>query len=207
MIKIMSNFLRNAHGRHLIHYTLMFLNKQVKMYAILNKMNDFERTDPMRIAAIIAEYNPLHNGHAYHLQKTKALTGADAVIVLMSGDFMQRGTPAIVNKYSRAACALDLGADLVLELPALWATSSADLYAHGAIAILNGLDCVDALCFGAECEDTQLLTEIADLMAKNPPELKPLLQTHIKKGLTFPAARAAARGRDFLPAACSYNVC
>ena len=105
----------------------------------------------MKIAAIIAEYNPFHNGHRYQIQKARQITDADYIIVVMSGNFTQRGTPALIDKYSRAKMALMGGADLVLELPVCYATGSAEYFASGAIALLNQLGCVDSICFGIEC--------------------------------------------------------
>ena len=102
----------------------------------------------MNLAAIIAEYNPLHNGHSWHIAETKRLTGADGIIVLLSGCFVQRGEPAIYDKYLRTRTALLAGADVVLELPTVSACGSAEYFADGAIRILNGLGCVSRLSFG-----------------------------------------------------------
>ena len=104
----------------------------------------------MKIVGLIAEYNPFHNGHEYHIQKAKEVTGADTVIVVMSGNFVQRGAPAIMPKHLRAKVALKSGASLVLELPVCFATGSAEYFAQGAVALLDSLGCVDALCFGSE---------------------------------------------------------
>jgi predicted nucleotidyltransferase len=87
----------------------------------------------MKIVGLITEYNPFHNGHLHHIQLAKSLTGADYVVVVMSGNFVQRGTPAIINKYSRTRMALSCGADLVIELPCQYATSSAEAFAFGAV--------------------------------------------------------------------------
>ena len=104
----------------------------------------------MKVNGIIAEYNPFHNGHKYQLEASRLRTGADYTIVAISGDFMQRGTPAILNKYARAEMALKGGADLVLEIPAFYACSSAEYFAHGAVSMLDKLGIVDFLCFGRE---------------------------------------------------------
>ena len=104
----------------------------------------------MKITGIIAEYNPFHNGHLYHLEKTRQITGADHIVVVMSGDFTQRGAPALVDKYTRTRMALACGADLVLELPVIHATGSASYFARGAVALLHNLKAVDCLCFGSE---------------------------------------------------------
>ena len=104
----------------------------------------------MKIAGIIAEYNPFHTGHAYHIQKTRELTGADYIIVVLSGDFVQRGAPALYSKHLRTRIALLGGADLVFELPSTHACESAEFFAQNAVGLLDGLGCVDILSFGSE---------------------------------------------------------
>ena len=104
----------------------------------------------MKITGIIAEYNPFHNGHRYHLAQTRLRTGCDAIVVVMSGDFVQRGYPAITDKYLRAEAALRCGADLVLELPVYGSSASAEDFAGAGIRALAGLRCVDMLSYGAE---------------------------------------------------------
>ena len=104
----------------------------------------------MKVTGIIAEYNPFHRGHAYHIEQAKKLTGADAVVVVMSGDFTQRGIPAIMDKYARARMALMNGADVVIELPSCYACASAEYFADGAVSLLDSLGIVDTLCFGSE---------------------------------------------------------
>ena len=101
----------------------------------------------MKTVGIIAEYNPFHKGHAYQLQKAKELTGADYAVIVMSGNFVQRGYPAMVDKYTRTEMALHSGADLVLELPSVYATGSAESFAQGAVSVLESLGCIDYLCF------------------------------------------------------------
>ena len=101
----------------------------------------------MNITGIIAEYNPFHNGHAYQLELARKETNADYVVVVMSGNFVQRGAPALLDKYTRTKMALSEGADLVIELPALWACASAEYFAGAGIALLNQLGCVTALCY------------------------------------------------------------
>ena len=103
-----------------------------------------------KVAAIIAEYNPFHNGHAYHIEETKRITGADYIIILMSGNFVQRGEPAIIDKYLRAKSALSSGADAVFELPVTVSTGSAETFADGSVALAHKLGIVDFLSFGAE---------------------------------------------------------
>ncbi|MBE5869697.1 MAG: nucleotidyltransferase family protein [Lachnospiraceae bacterium] len=146
----------------------------------------------MTITAIIAEYNPFHNGHAYQLQKARELTGADALIVIMSGNFVQRGEPAIVNKYTRAQSALENGADLVIELPVCYACGSAEFFARGAVSVLNKLGCVDYLCFGSESGELTLLDKIADILIKEPAAYKDSLKAALKQGKSYPSARKAA---------------
>lgn len=141
---------------------------------------------------IIAEYNPFHNGHAYQIQKAKELTGADRCIVVMSGDFVQRGAPAIYDKYTRTAMALSCGADLVLEIPSLFAVSSAEDFAACAVALLSRLKAVDFLCFGSEVGEVKKLSDIATILAEEPPVYSECLKEELKKGQPFPAARIKA---------------
>lgn len=153
----------------------------------------------MKTVGIIAEYNPFHKGHAYHLNKAKELTGADYVVSVMSGDFVQRGLPAILDKYARAEAALRCGADLVLELPVPYATGSAEYFAGGAVSLLDSLGCVDALCFGSECGDLNSLLSFARLFEEESVDYQQLLRLHLKRGCTFPEARSLAAG-EFLKA-------
>lgn len=115
----------------------------------------------MTITAVIAEYNPFHNGHAYQLAKARELTGADYLVVIMSGDFVQRGAPAILDQHDRAELALLGGADLILQLPCHFALGSAQHFARGAVSLLTALGCVDFLCFGSEYGDTAPFLELA----------------------------------------------
>ena len=144
----------------------------------------------MRISSIISEYNPFHEGHKYHMEKTKKITNSDYTIVIMSGNFTQRGTPAIIDKYARTKQALLNGADLVLELPVCFATASAEGFAYGAVSILDKLGVVDNLVFGSECGDIEILKTIADFLTKESPEYKEQLQNYLKQGLSYPKARA-----------------
>lgn len=146
----------------------------------------------MKIVGIIAEYNPFHNGHAYQINKIRELTGADYIIIAMSGDFVQRGAPAILDKYARAKMALSCGADLVIELPVLWAASSAENFAMAGVTLFDKMGCVDGLCFGAETDDLSILTTIADILAEEPESYQNALSSYLKSGLNFPAARAKA---------------
>lgn len=146
----------------------------------------------MKITGIIAEYNPFHNGHAYQIEKIKKETGSDHVIIAMSGDFVQRGEPAIIDKYKRCEMALSCGADLVMELPALWASSSAEYFAKAGVALFEQMGCVDKLCFGVEASNTALLEQIADILLLEPSEYQNLLSSNLKEGMNFPAARMKA---------------
>ncbi len=146
----------------------------------------------MKIVGLIAEYNPFHNGHQYHIETSKKLTGADAVIVVMSGNFVQRGAPAIMPKHLRAKMALQAGASLVIELPVSYATGTAEQFAYGAVSILNSLGCVDAICFGSECGDISILSKLAEFLCNEPEEYKECLQTYLRSGLSFPLARQHA---------------
>lgn len=146
----------------------------------------------MKIAGIIAEYNPFHNGHKYHIEQTRKITGADFIIVVMSGNFTQRGTPAIIDKYSRTRMALENGADMVLELPSCYACGSAEYFADGAIALLDELGCVDYVCFGSECGDIEMLRPIAEILATEPDDYREMLKAELKNGATFPRARNRA---------------
>jgi len=145
-----------------------------------------------KVLGIIAEYNPFHNGHSYHLEQAKKLTGSSYTVAVISGNFTQRGSTALIDKWSRAEIALNCGVDLVLELPTLYATSSAENFADGAVKILNSLKVVDYLAFGAETSDMDLLEPIADVLYKEPKAYKMLLANELKKGVSFPKARENA---------------
>ena len=146
----------------------------------------------MKTVGLITEYNPFHNGHAYHIEKAKMLTDADRVIVVMSGDFVQRGAPAVMPKHLRAESALLSGASLIIELPVCFATGSAEYFAQGSISLLNQLGCIDSICFGSECGDLHLLKEIAQILADEPIEYQTALKQALKEGASFPAARQEA---------------
>ena len=148
----------------------------------------------MKVTAIIAEYNPLHQGHAYQLREVRRRSGCDFLIVVMSGDYVQRGVPAILDKFTRAEMAVRCGADLVLQLPLAASCGSAERFAEGAVCLLNALDVVDELWFGSECGRIEPFLSCAELLAEEPPMFSTALQTNLKKGLSFPAAREAALG-------------
>lgn len=146
----------------------------------------------MKTVGIIAEYNPFHNGHAYQIRRAKELTGADCCVAAMSGDFVQRGEPAVFDKYTRARMALSSGADLVLEIPPIFAAGSAEDFAACGAAILDRLGVVDALCFGSECGETGPMMEIAKILCEEPEIYREELAAGLKNGLTFPQARQNA---------------
>lgn len=146
----------------------------------------------MKTAGIIAEYNPFHSGHTYHIEETREKTGADHIVVVMSGSFVQRGTPAICDKHLRAGAALKNGADLVLELPVSYAIGSAEIFSRGAVEILDRLGIVDCLSFGAETDDLEELSSIADFLLAESEEYKEKLRLSLSQGQNFAKARAAA---------------
>jgi len=145
----------------------------------------------MKTVGIIAEYNPFHNGHAYQIAEAKRITGADYAVVVMSGNFVQRGTPAVWDKYTRTRAALLGGADLVFEIPVVYATASAEYFAEGGVALLTALG-VDTLCFGSECGDINVLMKIAKLFTNESPEFKATLTKCLHEGKSFPLAREEA---------------
>ncbi|MCI9143493.1 MAG: nucleotidyltransferase family protein, partial [Lachnospiraceae bacterium] len=144
----------------------------------------------MKVNGIIAEYNPFHNGHKYQLEESLRLTGADYTVVVMSGNFVQRGAPALLDKHTRAEMALRGGADLVLELPTLCAVSSAEYFAAGAVALLDKLGIITHLCFGSECGETEPLRRIALRLSDQHGEYDAALRRRLKEGLSYPQARA-----------------
>lgn len=146
----------------------------------------------MPVLGIIAEYNPLHCGHAYHIKKAKEITDADTCIIVLSSNFVQRGEPAIISKQARTKMALLNGADLVLELPSAFSCASAEYFAAASVKILNSLSCVDYLCFGSEDGSLHNLEKTADLLAFESSELKASLKSFLDKGLSFAAARQNA---------------
>lgn len=145
----------------------------------------------MKIAGIVAEYNPFHRGHAWHVSETRRLTGCDFVIACMAGHFTQRGEPALWSKWARTRMALASGVDAVFELPALFAVRTADAFARGGVAILGGLG-VDALSFGSETDDMALLTSLADLRRSEPEALTGAIRAKLDAGLSHARARGEA---------------
>ncbi len=146
----------------------------------------------MKVVGIIAEYNPFHKGHAYHIRKAKEITGAEFAVVIMNGDFVQRGEPAIYDKYTRTRQALEGGADMIFELPIRFGVSSAGDFAYGGVLALHSLGFVDALCFGSELGDISPLQEIACFLKEEPLPFKNVLRSFLKNGHSYPSARALA---------------
>lgn len=145
-----------------------------------------------KVLGIIAEYNPFHNGHLLHLEKSKKICGAQYSVCIMSGNFVQRGNTSIVNKWAKAEMALKSGVDLVLELPTVYSISSAENFAEGAIKLLNSLKIVDTVSFGSENSDINVLNRISSILQEEPKQYLELLNSELKKGLSFPKARENA---------------
>ncbi len=144
------------------------------------------------VLGIIAEYNPFHNGHLYHVLKSKEETNADCVVTVIGGNFTQRGETSLIDKWTKAEMALANGVDLVIELPTFYSVSSAENFADGAIKILNSLKVVDTLSFGAETQNLNKLNIIANILYNEPKEYKELLDVGLKAGKSFPKAREEA---------------
>lgn len=151
----------------------------------------------MKVIGVIVEYNPMHNGHVYHLQKTREIYQADFIIAVMSGHFLQRGEPAIADPWVRTQMALASGADLVLELPVLFSTSSAEKFAFGSVSLLHRLGVVKQICFGSESGDIRELMELAAFL-ENPPEgYLERLTDFYRQGFSHPKSHALALSEWF----------
>lgn len=142
----------------------------------------------MKVLGIIAEYNPMHTGHIYHISKAKEITGCDTVIVIMSGSFTQQGNIAIINKFERAKQAIQNGVDLVIEIPSAFASSDAGNFAYKSVSILNDLN-VDAICFGAETDNIERLKLISETLIYKDKEIWNEIKNELKKGISFAKAR------------------
>ncbi|MDY5907184.1 MAG: nucleotidyltransferase family protein [Anaerovoracaceae bacterium] len=142
----------------------------------------------MKVTGIIAEYDPFHNGHSYHIKKAREMTGADAIVVVMSGHFTQRGMPVFFRRDARVRMAVDGGADLVIELPYIYACNSSHEFARGAAGILNGIGCVDALVFGAETDDMDTLGKAARAAAGTDDRSSAYIKEEMKNGVSYPEA-------------------
>ncbi|MBR3613636.1 MAG: nucleotidyltransferase [Clostridia bacterium] len=149
------------------------------------------------ILGIVSEYNPFHNGHIHHLEVSKQLTKTDFTVAVMSGNFVQRGDTALVDKWTRTEMALKAGIDLVIELPTVYALSSAENFADGAVKILNSLGVVDFISFGSEIGEITPLLEVANVLYKEPKEFSSLITTQLRSGLSYPKAREIALSQFF----------
>ncbi|MCM1497618.1 MAG: nucleotidyltransferase family protein [Clostridium sp.] len=151
----------------------------------------------MKHIGLIAEYNPFHNGHQYQINKIKSLFPEKKLVVVMSGDYVQRGEPAIYNKYLRTRCALEAGADVVLELPSRYAASSAEHFAFAGVLSLASTGIVDTLCFGAENPDLSIFQRLASLFNDEPEDYRRLLKQYLKSGASYPKARELSASSCF----------
>ncbi|MFD2760554.1 nucleotidyltransferase [Lentibacillus juripiscarius] len=145
----------------------------------------------MKACGLIVEYNPFHNGHVYHIRQSKKESGADCLIAVMSGSFLQRGEPAIIDKFHRTKAALAEGVDIVLELPYLYAVQSSNLFAEGAVRTLHESG-VSSICFGSESGDADHFTEGYSVYRKNETVYRKLLQNYLDEGMAFPEASRRA---------------
>ena len=146
----------------------------------------------MKIVGLITEYNPFHLGHKLHLKESLNLSGASHSICIMSGSFVQRGEPAITDKWARARMAVENGVDLVLELPFVYAVQSAELFSFGAVRILDSTNVVTHLAFGSEEGRVEPLSEVSDLLVEEPAEYRRLLKENLSKGYSYPISRSKA---------------
>lgn len=175
---------------------ILYIRKNEYIYCLCSHHSIYEknerRTLYMKTAAIIAEFNPFHNGHAYLIKEAKKKTGADRVVIIMSGNFVQRGEPAFMDKFTRAEMALKNGADLVVELPIVYATGSAAYFALGAVKMVKKLRTVDYLCFGSETANIELLKTIASIIQNEDDIYTSTLQSYLKHGFSFARSRENA---------------
>ena len=145
-----------------------------------------------KVLGIVGEYNPFHNGHLYHLEQSKKMTSSNYTVAILGGNFTQRGSTSLIDKWSKAEAAIQNGIDLVIELPVLYTTSSAENFADGAIKILDSLKVVDYISFGAETSDVDILNKFADVLYHEPRKYKILLSHELSKGISYPKARENA---------------
>ena len=146
----------------------------------------------MKICSIVAEYNPFHNGHLSQIKYIKTKLKPDLIAVFLSGNFTQRGEPACIDKYTRARHAILAGADVVFELPTVFATQTAEIFASGAVKLINSLPFENFICFGAECGDKDAIIKTASAMLNESTEYKSLIKTELKKGTSLLKAREIA---------------
>lgn len=146
----------------------------------------------MKVVGLITEYNPFHNGHKYHLEKSKELTNSEYSVAVMSGNFLQRGEPAIVDKWTRAKMAVESEVDLVLELPTFYSCQSAEYFGYGAVKLLDSLGVVDNICFGSEHGEIDILFKIAKVILNEPKTFVNHLKVSLSEGNPFHKARSYA---------------
>jgi len=151
----------------------------------------------MKILGIIAEYNPFHNGHNYQIQKAKQITNADAIVVIMSGNFVQRGEPAILDKWTRTHMALCSGADIVIELPVIYATASAEYFAYAAVKLFHDMGIITDICFGSELGEIVPLQQIAKLLLQETEQFRNILKQQLQNGVSYASARAIALSKIY----------
>ena len=151
----------------------------------------------MKIGGIIAEYNPFHKGHSYQIEEFKRISSCSHLVVAMSGNFVQRGGPALVDKYARAQMALDKGVDLVIEIPSIFAGQTAEIFARGGLLSLNSLDCVDSFCFGSEDGNIDRLTSLADFIYDQADWIDQRARDLMKGSLSYARAREEAIKEGF----------
>ena len=161
----------------------------------------------MNVVGLITEYNPFHKGHEYHIQKAKELANADVCVVIMSGNYVQRGTPAFIDKHTRTKIALSHGADIVFELPIPFACSSAEYFASAAVTLLHKLGVVTHICFGAEYENISTLSDIADILVSAKLDIHHPLNSLIKEYLKTGISYATARNNALLNITSADNSC
>ena len=148
----------------------------------------------MSTVGIVCEYNPFHKGHLYQIEQAKKLTGADHVVCFMSGNFLQRGIPALADKFTRAEAAVRCGVDVIFEIPFVYSTASARDYATAAVTMMDMSGAIDYISFGAETDDLALLSQIAGIVENEPPQVSDSIRRSMASGMTYGAARAAAIG-------------
>ena len=146
----------------------------------------------MNILGLITEYNPFHYGHKYHLEESLSKTNSDYSVAVMSGSFVQRGEPSFIDKWTKAKMAVENGVDLVIELPFIYSSQSAELFALGAVKLLNSLNIVDFLSFGSEIGDLEPLNIISKVLLEEPTEFKTNLSYNLSLGYSFPVSRSLA---------------
>lgn len=177
----------------------MFVAIQILIVSLIlqNVSSSTETKVLMKTTGIIAEYNPFHNGHMHQIKTIRRQTDTDIIVVVISGDFVQRGTPAFTDKYLRTAMALANGADFVFELPVIYAASSAGLFALGGTALLESLGFVDSICFGSECNNITVLKQAADILLNGGSQFNSSVSQFVQSGISYPMAQNMAIQKHF----------